>query len=119
MRVSGAAKVQWRPPRRKMGEFLEISCDLAKQLAQTRRFESRVTPTSIFATLCWFPYSTPVYRGARSRSSSISRASTELARYCAACRIPPPSYDEPGKWNGNGTIRPVQGSFRPFRSASN
>ena len=25
MRVSGAAKVHWEPPRRKMGEFLEIS----------------------------------------------------------------------------------------------
>lgn len=64
MRVSGAAKVQWRAPHRKMGEFLELPHEIAQQQAQTHRTESRVTPTYMIAALCWFPYATLVYRAA-------------------------------------------------------
>jgi len=50
MRVSAAAKVQWRASRRKMGEFLESRAQLTGQKNLTRRGLRRVTSIWLFAT---------------------------------------------------------------------
>lgn len=73
MRVSGAAKVQWTAPRRKMGEFLESRGQLTGQKTRTRQVLRRVTSIWPFAAPSRSPYTHD------SAPSSVSRPNRETA----------------------------------------